>query len=161
MKSNVQFREIQKQDDAAICTIIKKALEEYHDNLPGTAYYDPELAHLSQFYLASPKRTYLVVTSNGTVIGGCGIGETSVQGVAEVQKLYLSAETRGKGIGKKLLQLCEERAKNLGYHKLYIETLSNMTSALGLYHHVGFKQLEKPLINSQHTTCDIWLSKTI
>ena len=38
---------ITEDDDAAIAAIIRANLERYHLDIPGTAYFDPELDHLS------------------------------------------------------------------------------------------------------------------
>ncbi|MCY3066316.1 hypothetical protein [Aerococcus mictus] len=44
------IRPIQAKDDRQLAKIIRHSLESVGLDQPGTAYYDPELDHLSQFY---------------------------------------------------------------------------------------------------------------
>lgn len=160
-EKKLQIRELTSGDDLAIKNIIQSVLREYHDDLPGTAYYDPELGALYKFYAARPHRKYWVVTVAGKVVGGCGLAEFDDLGTAEIQKLYLLPETRGLGAGKRLLGLCEEYGREFGYSSLYIETLSNMKEALGLYEHLGFHRLANSKGKTLHNTCDVWLEKKL
>lgn len=161
VEEKFQIRELTRKDDPAVKSIIQSVLREYHDDLPGTAYFDPELGELSKFYAASPRRKYLVATVDGVVVGGCGVAEFDDQGTAEIQKLYLLAEARGLGAGKKMLDLCETYGREFGFNSLYIETMSNMKEALGLYEHLGFQRLKASKSGTLHNTCDVWLEKKI
>ena len=66
------IRAIEARDDAAIARIIRHNLEAYGLDRPGTAYFDPELDHLSRYYSASPHRAYFIAELDGTVVGGAG-----------------------------------------------------------------------------------------
>ena len=68
-------------------------------------------------------------------------------------------EARGKGIGKQLMLLCFQSAKELGYKKLYLESFPAFSEAIGMYEKYGFTRLNKPLGNSGHTACNIWMIK--
>ena len=71
--SAYRIRPILPEDDARLAEIIRQNLEKKHLNIPGTAYFDPELAHLSRFYAALPeKRAYFVAECGGEVLGGAG-----------------------------------------------------------------------------------------
>ena len=50
-------------------------LKKLHLDVPGTAYFDPELEHLSAYYNINPsKRVYFVALDpEGQVVGGVGI----------------------------------------------------------------------------------------
>ena len=50
--SAYRIRPILPEDDARLAQIIRQNLEKKHLNIPGTAYFDPELAHLSRYYAA-------------------------------------------------------------------------------------------------------------
>lgn len=160
-EQNLTLRELTSKDDQPIKQIVQSVLEEYHDALPGTAYFDPELGRLSSFYQANAKREYWVVCQGSKVVGGGGVAEFDQTGTAEVQKLYLLPEARGLGWGKKLLQAAEKFARKQGYRSLYIETISNMNEAQGLYEHLGFKRLTASKSGTAHTTCDVWLEKKL
>lgn len=70
-------------------------------------------------------------------------------------------ESRGKGIGKKLMEGCIQAAKDLGYEKIYLETLDNMSDARELYLKSGFESIEKPLGNTGHCGCNTWMEKKL
>ncbi len=53
-------------------------------------------------------------------------------GVAQIEPLMVKTELKGTGIGTKLLQSAEEKAKGLGVHKIWIETGSDWL-AKGFY----------------------------
>ena len=158
---NLEIREIQVSDNAAIKALIQQVLEEYDDAKPGTAYFDPELGSLAQFYAAKSVRKYWVATIAGKVVGGCGVAEFDEEGTAELQKLYFLPEMRGLGLGKQLVNLCEKFARQAGFKSLYLETLSNMHEAVGLYQHLGFKSRSEPRGETEHQTCDIWMEKKL
>ena len=44
-----EIRPIRKSDDSQIAAIVRRNLENYGLNIPGTAYFDRELDHLSQY----------------------------------------------------------------------------------------------------------------
>ena len=127
-----------------------------HLNLPGTAYSDPELDHLSAYYAREPKkRTYFVALDDaGQVVGGVGVAEFApIPNCAEIQKLYLSDAVRGKGYSKELMRLAETWAKEAGYRQLYLETHSNLQIAIKLYQKLGFTEIERPK-EVLHSTMD-------
>lgn len=63
------IRAIEVRDDAAIARIIRRSLVAHGLDRPGTAYFDPELDHLSRYYSASPHRAYFIAELDGTVVG--------------------------------------------------------------------------------------------
>lgn len=143
----LKYRRINSADDEAIASIIRANLEKLHLNIPGTAYFDPELDHLSTYYNAdSKKRAYFIaLDETDQVMGGVGIAEFEyIPDCAEIQKLYLNAFAKGKGYGKELMQIAEAWAREAGYGQLYLETHSNLTAAMKLYEKLGFNQIEKP-----------------
>ena len=142
-----EIRPIRKTDDAALAAIVRKNLEAYHLNLPGTVYFDPELDHLSKFYgKNSESRAYFVLTdSAGKVLGGVGFAEFGgFPNCAEIQKLYLTDEVKGLGLGRNLLETAELYAEVMGYERLYLETHDALKSAIQLYQKMGYRQISRP-----------------
>ena len=52
----LKYRRINADDDEVLAEIIRANLEKLRLNIPGTAYFDPELDHLSVYYNSDPKK---------------------------------------------------------------------------------------------------------
>ena len=70
-------------------------------------------------------------------------------------------KARGRKIGTKLMEQNSESAIELGYTELYIESLSKFDRAVNMYKKLGFMSLEKPLGDTVHTSCNIWMIKNL
>jgi putative acetyltransferase len=140
------YREITPADDASIASIIRANLKAHHLDIPGTAYFDPHLDHLSTYYLADPaKRYYLIAEEEGAVAGGVGLAELSFfEDCAELQKLYLTDAVKGGGRSYELMARIENSARALGYKRMYLETTSCLEAAIHLYEKCGYREIEKP-----------------
>ena len=144
---SVIYRKIESGDDAAIARIIRENLEANHLDIPGTAYFDEHLDHISTYYLANPsEREYFILTDvQGRVIGGIGLAECDLfEDCAELQKLYLSDDAKGRGTGYELICKIEDKARELGYRYMYLETHTNLGAAIHIYEKSGYKAIEKP-----------------
>lgn len=159
---NFLLRSIQASDNAMLAKIIRKSLEEFNANKPGTVYFDDTTDNLSAVFTAD-KSIYFVAEENGMILGGAGIYPTAnlPEDTCELVKLYLSSNARGKGIGKLLMEQCFAAAKELGYKKIYLETMPELNIAVPLYEKMGFSYLDTPQGNSGHGGCDIWMIKDL
>ena len=158
----ITIRTILPGDNTALAIIIRAGLEEFKANKPGTVYFDPTTDNLSAVF-TTPKSKYFVVEENGVLLGGGGIYPTRnlPRDTCELVKLYLSNAARGKGLGKLLIQKCFAAATDLGYKKIYLETMPELNIAVPLYEKMGFSYLPGPLGNSGHDGCDIWMIKEL
>ncbi|KAE8392296.1 putative GNAT family acetyltransferase [Aspergillus alliaceus] len=59
----------------------------------------------------------------------------------EMKRLYVSPEARGTGLGKVLVNSIVQRARDLGYRELRLDTLPWMAGAIQLYKRVGFVEI--------------------
>lgn len=157
------IRPIAPGDDAPLARIIRTNLEKFHLDIPGTAYFDPELDHLSRYYGAAPNlRAYFVaVDEAGRVLGGVGLAEFSgFSHCAELQKLYLAEEVKGRGLGTRLMRQVQSCARGLGYGQMYLETHSNLQAAIRLYEKLGFQRIQRPA-GAMHGTMDHFYLKAL
>lgn len=159
MSENLIIRNIQPKDNSLIAKVIRTALEEYGEAKPGTVYTDPTTDELYEAFAAAPKSGYFIAELEGNVIGGCGIFPTKnlPKGYAELVKIYLKSEFRGKGIGKQLMDKSIAYAKEQGYTHLYLESFPSLKEAIILYEKIGFERVVKPLGDSGHFACDVWM----
>ena len=142
----MHYRIIEPKDNLILANIIRDNLKANKLDIPGTVYFDENLNNLSDFYLASPQRTYFIaLDDNDNIIGGIGLAELGfMDDTAELQKLYLTDAVKGQGLSYKLIELVEETALNKGYKRIYLETHTNLKAAIHLYEKCGYKLIEKP-----------------
>lgn len=162
MHQTCTIREIRKEDNQMLAYIIRSVLAEFKANKPGTVYYDPTTDDLFALF-QTPRSAYFIAEENGEMMGGSGIFPTTglPEGCCELVKLYLSCAARGKGLGKALIEQCFSAAKEKGFVSVYLETMPELSTAVGLYESLGFKYLKEPLGNSGHFGCDIWMVKKL
>jgi len=156
------IREIQPADNERLAVIIRSVLAEFNANKPGTVFFDPTTDDLYALFRA-PGSVYFVAEIDGEIVGGAGVYPTDAlpAGYCELVKLYLLPQTRGKGIGKALIEKCFEIAAQIGYTGMYLESMPELKTAVGLYERCGFTHLQGPLGNSGHFGCDIWMVKEL
>ncbi|HMS35037.1 MAG TPA: GNAT family N-acetyltransferase [Ignavibacteria bacterium] len=159
---NYLIRKIMQEDNDNLKSIIKQVFEELNSPREGTVYSDPTTNDL--FNLFSEKRSVLwVAEENEEIFGCCGVYPTKGldKDCAELVKFYLSSNARGKGIGKALMQQSIQSAKDLGFKKLYLESLPEFSKAVCMYERSGFERLDKPMGSSGHGSCNIWMIKEL
>ncbi|KAL2824954.1 acyl-CoA N-acyltransferase [Aspergillus cavernicola] len=59
----------------------------------------------------------------------------------EMKRLYVSPKARGMGLGKALIAAIVQRAKDLGYKEMRLDTLPLMQEAIQLYTRFGFVEI--------------------
>ena len=160
--SDFNIREIEQKDNVKIATAIREVLIEYGVPKIGTAYADKILDTLFEAY-STKKAIYFVIENNGEIYGGAGIQQlNNFEGnVCELQKMYFKNEARGIGLGSKMMDICLQKAKEFGFEKCYLETLPYMEEARKLYRKVGFKNLDAPMGNTGHFSCNLWMLKDL
>lgn len=166
LPAGLAIRKIEPADDAALAQIVRACLAAHGLDIPGTAYFDPELDHLSAFYAEKPtKRVYLVLhdghDGGARVAGGAGIAEfPGVDSCCELQKLYLIEGMQGFGLGRTLIEEVEARAREMGYRRIYLETHHSLERACGFYAHLGYRRVAQP-VPTAHTTMDRFFLKEL
>ena len=152
------LRPLETKDNAPLAELIRKVFREFKIDKPGTVYTDPTTDHLYELF-QTPGSGYWVAEEDGRLLGGCGIYPTSglPDGCAELVKFYLAAIARGKGTGSLLMQKCIEKAREMGYRQLYLESFPELEKAVSMYEKAGFRRINAPLGNSGHYACNVWM----
>jgi putative acetyltransferase len=159
---DIIYRHLEKRDNKPLADLIRSVFREFGVARPGTVYYDPTTDDLFTLFQESGS-IYWVAEDNGKIIGGCGIYPTQnlPGGCGEVVKLYLEASYRKKGIGRKLLEMSIESAKEMGYKQLYLESLPELGQAISLYEKQGFRFIDHKMGDEGHFGCTIWMLKDL
>jgi putative acetyltransferase len=157
------IRHIEPKDNAAMANVIRRSLEEFGANRPGTVYYDDSTDHLYELFQSEPLSEYFIAEKDGILLGGAGIYPTDAlpEGTCELVKMYLTPSARGLGLGRTMIAKCLEAAKNKGFTAVYLETMPELKKAVSVYEKFGFSYLDGPMGNSGHNGCDIWMIKHI
>ena len=160
--SNFKIREIQFKDNPKIAQAIRDILIEFGVPKVGTAYADTILDTLSEAYTTN-NAIYFVVEKDNKIYGGAGIKQLdNYKGnICELQKMYFSPEARNIGLGSEMMNICLKKAKDFGFEQCYLETLPYMEGARKLYRKVGFKDLDAPMGNTGHYSCNLWMLKDL
>ena len=158
----MNIRLITSDDNLAMANILRRSLEEFGLNIPGTAYFDESTDKLFESF-QTERSAYFIAEEDGEILGGVGIYPTDGLGsdTVELVKMYVSSASRGKGVGKRLMLKCIEFAKSLEYKKIYLETMPELSSAVAAYEKLGFKSLNHPLGNTGHFSCTIWMLREL
>lgn len=78
----------------------------------------------------------LIAKDNDQIVGYISVIIDT--GVAQIEPLMVKTELKGQGIGTKLLESAEEKAKELGVRKIWLETGSDWL-AKNFYEKHGYK----------------------
>lgn len=152
------IRPIKQSDNSILAAHIREVFEEHDAPKIGTVYSDPTTDDL--FSLFKEDRSVLWVAADGDqVYGCCGIYPTEglEDDTVELVKFYIPARYRKLGYGRDLLAKSIASAHEMGYKKIYLESIPQYARAISIYEKLGFKMIDHPLGNSGHCGCDIWM----
>ena len=157
LQANHAIRLIQKRDNAQVARLIREVMIEFQAVGEGYSIVDTEVTDMYGSY-RDKRSCYYVITLDKMVVGGGGIAPLTGgdQFTCELRKMFFFPETRGIGLGRRLLLLLMDEARNRGYKACYLETLERMSRANALYLQSGFEPLGEPLGETGHCTCDRW-----
>jgi len=93
--------------------------------------------------IAGGRGTFLVARIDGRAVG-CGAIRLLEGTTAEVKRMYVEPELRGRGVGREVLDALERTGRELGVTRLVLETGVHQHAAIALYKKAGFAQ------------CDCW-----
>jgi putative acetyltransferase len=144
-----------------VCEIIRSVGTEFGAIGDGFGPSDTEVSAMSRYYQPENRAAYYVAILDEKIVGCGGISQFAHhQNICELRKLFLLPEVRGQGIGRALCKKALIQAQQFDYQHCYLDTLSNMTSAIALYTSLGFEQLNAPYPGTVHNGCDIWMLKS-
>ena len=120
----------------------KKLFEEYAGSLNvdlSFQNFTQELDNIELEY-SKPDGALLLAYCDSLPMACAGIRRFD-HSIAELKRMYVKTEYRGKLIGLIILQQAISIAKQLGYQKLRLDTLQNMAKAHQLYRSNGFYEI--------------------
>ena len=91
---------------------------------------------------APPDGSFLLLRLHGKPVG-CGGFKRDSEGAAYIKRMWVSPDARGLGLGRRLLGALEERARELGYRKLRLETEKSLSEAQQLDRSCGYREVPR------------------
>lgn len=101
--------------------------------------FEDEMASLPGPY-AAPDGTILLAEVNGEPVGVVAVQPLDDEDACEMKRLYVMPECRNQGIGRALASAIVEKARELGYDVMRLDTVASMTAARRLYQSLGFEE---------------------
>jgi putative acetyltransferase len=83
---------------------------------------------------------HIVVALKDNVAVGCGAIKKLTEDAAEVKRMYVTENARGKGVAGSILSELENWAIDLGYDRCKLETGKKQPEAIALYQKMGYKK---------------------
>jgi putative acetyltransferase len=93
---------------------------------------------LEQF--RTPRALFLVAWLGDEAIG-CGAITTLDDSTAEIKRVFVTHRMRRKGLAKLIMWYLEERAAELGYSTIFLETGDRQPEAIRLYESLGYRRV--------------------
>lgn len=88
-----------------------------------------------------------IAEKDGNVIGSVFVVRHD-EHTAKLRMLYVAGSARGLGIGKRLLEETLRFARQAGYRRMVLWTMSVLVDARRLYQHAGFQLVEEEPVHS-------------
>ena len=101
--------------------------------------WDEELATLPGAY--APPGGVLLLLGEGKTTLGCVALRRLDDEAAEMKRLYLRPEARGRGYGSALAEAVLGEARRLGYRRVRLDTVPGMEAAQAIYRTLGFRTI--------------------
>lgn len=111
-------------------------------------------------YYADIKRNFTgfwCLLDDDRIIGTVAVKKLSDE-VCELKCMYLYREYQGQGLGRRLAETAISYAKEKGFGKMVLDTISTYEKALRLYKKLGFAPTERYNNNEK---ADIFMSKIL
>ncbi|MFF4604478.1 GNAT family N-acetyltransferase [Streptomyces sp. NPDC001339] len=110
---------------------------------------DGDMTPLDPEMFAPPNGTYLIAYEDGRALatGGWRAQEDTAEGYAagdaEIKRMFVLPEARGRGLARRILAALEADARAAGRSRMVLETGSKQPEALELYASSGYALVEK------------------
>lgn len=88
-----------------------------------------------------PKGVIYILEKDG-LVEGMGVLREIDDAIGEIKRMYIKPKSQGKGFGKELYDLLEEKARVFGFKKLRLDTADIAHAALHIYRKNGFVEIE-------------------
>ncbi|MFF4268496.1 GNAT family N-acetyltransferase [Streptomyces sp. NPDC001536] len=107
--------------------------------------------------LTLPKGRLLVARYGGDPAGSAGVRLLDAD-TAELKRVFIREESRGRGGGPALVRAAEDTARELGAVRMVLDTRDDLTEARALYARLGYEETEP---HNEDPYAEHWFTKTL
>ena len=132
------LRPATNKDTAAVQALVFGVLEEYGLRAD-PENTDADLSDVEASYWHAGGCFDVLTDPEGGVLGTVALFRVNLT-TCELRKMYLVRAERGKGLGRLLLEHAIQRAAELGFNRIVLETASVLGEAISLYEKRGFRR---------------------
>jgi ribosomal protein S18 acetylase RimI-like enzyme len=104
--------------------------------------FDAEMANIEQVYTAPGSHLLIAIDRSKNEIVGCVAMRTLFPGVAEMKRLYVVPDYRGRDIGRQLAEKIISYADEKENKSMVLDTMFEMRAAQKLYEQLGFTKTD-------------------
>lgn len=128
--------------DPSVQILLEDLVREYHerygDSLGGSPHSArEEVERYPAHRFEAPEGTFLVYEENGEPLTG-GAFMRFDESTAEVKRVWTRSDQRGRRLAAATMARLEERARDLGYSRIYLTTGPAQPEAVALYLRTGY-----------------------
>jgi len=155
MDKSFKIRIANNEDGVEVLNLVEQVLSDYGLRI-NPSETDKDLSDLDDYYF-SKNGWFAVIEKDGRIIGSYGLFKINEK-TCELRKMYLQPVYQGHGLGKLMLTLALNKAKELGYSEMILESNKSLGKALVMYEKYGFERY-KPAHMSDR--CDVAMRKKL
>jgi len=134
----LKIREAKNSDSEKIKSVVFEVLKEYNLD-PDSDSTDKDLDGIEDYYHLNGGYFGVIEDDNDDIVATIGIYKLS-ENICELRKMYALSSQRGRGLGRKLMEFSLDKAKDLGFERIVLETASPLIEAISLYKKYGFTE---------------------
>lgn len=144
----IQLRQYRPSDQDIVWKLHVEGLKQTGSFLNDMSY-NQDLLHIKETYLDN-KGEFFMATLDDQVVG-IGALKRIDDTTAEIKRMRVDIKHQRQGIGSMILEKLIEKAHELGYKKIILDTSENQKAAIMLYEKRGFKVYKRGKVASLNT----------
>jgi len=141
------IRPVTRADVEAVIALVTEVLRAFGLEFGNGSATDDALRELPESYASG---AFWIALHDGRLVGTCGVFPVA-PATYELRKMYLSPAARGTGLGSELLETAVAWARARGATSLVLDTVEEMSRAIGFYEAHGFVRDDAQIRGSRCT----------
>ena len=122
-------------------TAMRNYFAELNDRFP-TGFDAGDALTADPVAFQAPHGAFVIVRDGAISVGCGGIQRINVT-TGEIKRMWIHADSRGIGLGRRLLDHLEYVAGQLGYTRVVLDTDATLKVAIALYERAGYDPIER------------------